>query len=656
MSAGCRIRHIILILFCCLAANDSIFAQESLSCDHRAYLSLRLSDGSSAVPLYSGDPATGDLLPFEVFLADAGTFLTCLGYSTQNYLYGLDPNTYELYRIGAEGQMENLGIPAGLDTSYFYRAGTMSPDGIRMVLMAQNKTTSLDEKIVAIRTDLPNLATSSTALVSEDPIRLGDIAFDPYYGNGYGFDELNKRLVNIGWPGGLVTSYNYDQLADVSKMGSLFFDTTGVLYAYGSSASGSVEKVLYTLNKGTGEIVQTRNGPSGLESDGCNCPYRIRMKRSLDKQKVLPCESFIVEYALWNTAGTVYTNINLLDVFPPGFEIQEILQVPYSAPVFSQGVGDDILSYDEFDLLLGQDTLLVQVGAPAEPGIYNMQAEMGPFPPAFNLVVLSDDPRKEGAFDPNVLTVIGEGDIFSDDKSFLCPGGTTILETGLQTGDFLWNDGSTEAFLEITTPGIYWVEVMGECGSWRDTIEVELLPAPLQLDLGPDREARIGTYVDLTSLSNTQLPLDYVWLSPNASLDCIHCPAVQIGPLIDDAQVILEASNAFGCFDSDTLNIRVLKDRAVYMPNAFSPEGNGINDRFYPQGLENASINYFRIFNRWGQLIFESTDGQINDPDIGWDGVLGGKQLPEGIYVWTLSLTFEDGYRQKMAGDVLLMR
>ncbi|MCB0705841.1 MAG: gliding motility-associated C-terminal domain-containing protein [Saprospiraceae bacterium] len=653
MQTVCRI-HIICLLFCCLSADEPLCAQIPIQCDHKAYLSLRPFQETGPYPVYriAPDQAAG----FDLFFSDLGVFLSCLGYSTTNALFGLNPETYELYKIGPDGTPENLGIPPDLDTSYFYRAGTMAPDGIRMVLVAQNKITGFDEKIFSVRTDLPDLATGSTSIISDVPVRIGDIAFDPFFGNGYGFDEYNQRLVNIGWPGGLVTSFSFDELNQITGMGSLFFDTLGVLFAYGSTSTNSAETTLFAFDKTNGKILSSRGGPGGLESDACNCPYRIRVNRIVSEKKLIPCQAFTVQYAFWNTAGTVYTNISLYDNLPPGFEIMEIIQAPYPPAGFSQGVGGAVLSYDEFDLLLGKDTLIISVQAPAAAGTYSMQAFMDPFPAAFDYIVSSDDPFVLGQENPNVVEVIGDGAIFPNEQTFLCPGGSIRLESGLSSGEFEWSDGSNLPFLDVYAAGLYWIAVTGDCGVYRDTIQVDLLQAPLQVDLGPDLELRIGSSLELSFTSNSSVPLNVSWEASDVPLNCDECLAPLAGPFINDTWIALHASNDFGCIDSDTLHIRVLKDRAVYLPNVFSPNGDGINDMFYPQSLEAASIHRFQVFDRWGQLVYEQTSGLINQPAIGWNGQCAGRDSPQGIYVWQLQLTFADGFEQRMAGDVLLSR
>lgn len=89
---------------------------------------------------------------------------------------------------------------------------------------------------------------------------------------------------------------------------------------------------------------------------------------------------------------------------------------------------------------------------------------------------------------------------------------------------------------------------------------------------------------------------------------------------------------------------------AVYIPNAFSPNGDGLNDRF---GISAKGIDKFSItvFNKWGQLIFESTD-----PHQTWDGTFGGEIVPDGPYVYSLHLVSSDNIPSVKSGTVTIVK
>ena len=114
-------------------------------------------------------------------------------------------------------------------------------------------------------------------------------------------------------------------------------------------------------------------------------------------------------------------------------------------------------------------------------------------------------------------------------------------------------------------------------------------------------------------------------------------------------EVLIESS--FGCKGYDTIQVIVVGQAAFYVPNAFSPNGDGKNDIFRPIAIGYRNLNHFRIFNRWGEKVYF---GQ--SLDSGWDGYYKGRPAELGVYFWELSYTDRLGKQGIMKGDVTLMR
>ncbi len=113
----------------------------------------------------------------------------------------------------------------------------------------------------------------------------------------------------------------------------------------------------------------------------------------------------------------------------------------------------------------------------------------------------------------------------------------------------------------------------------------------------------------------------------------------------------------FGCLATDTVRIMVFCDNSqVYLPNTFTPDGNGVNDVFYPRGRGLSNIARFRIYNRWGELVFERANIAVDDKANGWDGKKAGHILSPDIYVYTIEATCDTGEPLKWQGDVMLLR
>jgi gliding motility-associated-like protein len=98
--------------------------------------------------------------------------------------------------------------------------------------------------------------------------------------------------------------------------------------------------------------------------------------------------------------------------------------------------------------------------------------------------------------------------------------------------------------------------------------------------------------------------------------------------------------------------------REVFIPTAFSPNHDGINDAFYIMSDDDniSGIQWLRIYDRWGGLVMEKKEGQVNDPGFGWDGTNEGELLNPGVFIWQVHLTYADGVEKRLFGDVTLIR
>jgi gliding motility-associated-like protein len=106
------------------------------------------------------------------------------------------------------------------------------------------------------------------------------------------------------------------------------------------------------------------------------------------------------------------------------------------------------------------------------------------------------------------------------------------------------------------------------------------------------------------------------------------------------------------------MRIIVVKDRLVYPPSAFSPNGDGINDRFtlFADTPNVTALARLRIFDRWGGQVFEDFDLAPNDVTAGWDGNLEGEAVPPGTYTYVGDVVFLDGVVERYSGVVVLVR
>ncbi|MCB9234441.1 MAG: gliding motility-associated C-terminal domain-containing protein [Bacteroidia bacterium] len=207
---------------------------------------------------------------------------------------------------------------------------------------------------------------------------------------------------------------------------------------------------------------------------------------------------------------------------------------------------------------------------------------------------------------------------------------------------YTWSNGDTGPAILIDANGNYWVKAVSIPGCFgRDTLGVTFSRVPV-VELGPD--TTLCGKVDFT------LDADPLGLFPGAQyLWNTNESTPQIQPLETGLyQVWVQNECGIG---SDSIGVEVFPTaRGPFVPNAFSPNGDGTNDLFLPVA-PNVMGYSLQIFDRWGQLIFQSTT-----PTQGWDGTHGGKAVPEGVYVYRLRATDCTGDLQDRGGSVTLIR
>jgi len=182
------------------------------------------------------------------------------------------------------------------------------------------------------------------------------------------------------------------------------------------------------------------------------------------------------------------------------------------------------------------------------------------------------------------------------------------------------------------------------------------LAAPQQLlvDLGQDTTIELGERFDLDPIYNGNV-VSFEWDSHENSL-CDSCSIQLITPFYTSSYS-LTVVDENGCVARDEIVISVHKNRDVYIPNAFSPNGDGRNDIFKIFATEDVkSVKTFQVFDRWGERVFGLEDFDPNDLEIGWDGTFKSKVLNPGVYIYHAEIEFIDGYIELFKGDVTLMK
>lgn len=168
------------------------------------------------------------------------------------------------------------------------------------------------------------------------------------------------------------------------------------------------------------------------------------------------------------------------------------------------------------------------------------------------------------------------------------------------------------------------------------------------VDAGPSLQLVEGETGQFTPLVSGVTSPTFNW-SPATYLNCDNCASPEVTP-DETTTYLLEVTDAAGCKASDTVSAYVMPDELL-MPTGFSPNGDGVNDVFRPAN-KNLKTFKLQIYNRWGELIFETAN-----PKLGWDGVFKTHEQGMGVYVWNAEYTTVNMKKPRFVnGNVTLVR
>jgi gliding motility-associated-like protein len=205
--------------------------------------------------------------------------------------------------------------------------------------------------------------------------------------------------------------------------------------------------------------------------------------------------------------------------------------------------------------------------------------------------------------------------------------------------------------------GTYLLEVEDSRGCIADSLLDLTSTGAFSVSLGPDRSVGEGSPVTLLAqFSGNPGPLSLVRWEP-LGLICPSCLEQTFTPQ-QDVQVTVTVLSLEGCEASASLWVRVLSTPArFFIPTAISVNQDGINDYFTLFGNEHLErIESLRIFDRWGNMLFERYDFPHNETQWGWDGSWNGRTLDPGVYVYSAEVRLRDGARRVLKGALTLLR
>ncbi len=239
----------------------------------------------------------------------------------------------------------------------------------------------------------------------------------------------------------------------------------------------------------------------------------------------------------------------------------------------------------------------------------------------------------------------------------VCPpltdGSISVTASGGTPGyTYTWSDATSSPTDQQLGPGAYFVTVTDSKGCTDTAGFVLSYQKSFTIYAGANDTINLGQTVTLTATAGGNSgDIQYIW-SPDYNLSCIVCQTTLAAPF-QTITYTVTANDTSGCKATDSVTVYVNKVYDLYVPNAFTPNGDGVNDYFEIFG--NKSVwNYLdiKIFDRWGEKVFES-----NDLYFQWDGTYRGVLQQPGIYVYILDVGYIDGHNTgTLKGSITLIR
>jgi gliding motility-associated-like protein len=250
----------------------------------------------------------------------------------------------------------------------------------------------------------------------------------------------------------------------------------------------------------------------------------------------------------------------------------------------------------------------------------------------------------------NITDVICFGDA-TGVIDVLATGGTPPFEYSTDGLDF-----QTSPSLGSLVAGTYEV-VVKDANGCTLTLQTSVEEPPqLIVEAGEDQTVNLGYTAEIrANVSPLFRPVTLSW-NPSETLDCIDCKNPTAKPF-QTTTYLVTAVDETGCVAVDSVTINVIIIRPVYIPSAFSPNNDGLNDFFTVFGGPAASVvRTFKIFDRWGDLVFDGNNIPLNSEPDGWDGHFKGKPMNPAVFAYFAQVEFIDGEVLLFEGDVTLMR
>lgn len=364
----------------------------------------------------------------------------------------------------------------------------------------------------------------------------------------------------------------------------------------------------------------------------------------------------------YSKPGTYNVTLTLKDGACEGFSITKEVVVP--------NVLDVSVNQDEFDVCkYGQADITLDVNRPiedldivwtinGEEVANNVLSYSGTFTESSKVVVMIED--KYGCETTKEINInVYSFDIDLDYPNVVCVGDTvTVKASNNSTGSnfsYQWipeqniisGNGTTEVKVTGTVPTDISLIVTNEDNSCKDTFSFELNVSVIDADLYVNPEEPYQCTEAEIGVVSPDADWTFVW-STGETTESI------LDSVMQNTTYTVTITDENGCTAVESIDVVVQLPKCdesdVFVPTAFSPNGDGKNDILYVRSNYIKQME-FQVFNRWGELMFKSTD-----KSIGWDGMYQGKLMSPDVYAYSLQVTCSNGATYQKLGNVTLIR
>ncbi|QQR98336.1 MAG: gliding motility-associated C-terminal domain-containing protein [Sphingobacteriales bacterium] len=247
------------------------------------------------------------------------------------------------------------------------------------------------------------------------------------------------------------------------------------------------------------------------------------------------------------------------------------------------------------------------------------------------------------ATDSRFIDVLDAPSAFTlgDDTTY-CGVFSRVLTTS--TGESAtWSTGQTGTSITVTEAGTYTATVSNQCGQEQSNVTITQNQLPT-VSLGKD--TALCTEPIILSIGETEYA-SVVW----STLETSNSITIE-----EDGVYFVKVTDGNGCSNTDSINVGINCKNEIWVPNAFTPNGDGMNDIFYVRGnAKNVRIDLLVIYDRWGNKLFETGNIVPDNKTLGWDGTYKGKKQQVEAYGYYIKVSYLNGEKQEIKGNVTLM-